>query len=216
MHLLVVAALSLSGPRLPVARRQLMLAVASVTSLPHPRPAVAAAAVVGDKLKNLEPAKIAEIVRSDLVDRQFLATAAFTREIYDEAALFTDEIDTYTLPKFIKGTSALFVADKSCVKVTLDLLLHLSTPRFRPWLTRPTVLPSAQLVGDVEATAASVSFRFDEDLCFNIPFQPVVTVTGRCVLTRDPQTGLIIAYREYWDKTPTEVVLTAFKTKPQR
>ena len=26
--------------------------------------------------------------------RQFLATADFTREIYDEAALFTDEIDT--------------------------------------------------------------------------------------------------------------------------
>ena len=33
--------------------------------------------------------------------------------------------------------------------------------------------------------AQQVEFRFDEDLCFNIPFQPVVSVTGRCVLKRD-------------------------------
>lgn len=59
-----------------------------------------------------------------------------------------------------------------------------------------------------------MKFRFDEDLCFNIPFKPVVTVTGRCELTRDPQSGLITQYREYWDKSPTEVVLTAFQKKP--
>jgi hypothetical protein len=38
----------------------------------------------------------------------------------------------------------------------------------------------------------------------------VVTVTGRCVLTRDPASGLIVQYREYWDKTPSEVIKTAF------
>jgi hypothetical protein len=156
---------------------------ASLIAAPH-----SASAEVGEKLRNLSPDKIGAIVKADLVERQFLATAAFTREIYDEAALFTDEIDTYTLPKFIKGTSALFVADKSKVF----------------------------LVGDVEATEAKVAFRFDEDLCFNIPFQPVVTVTGRCELTRDPASGLITQYREYWDKTPGEVVLTAFQKKPVR
>ena len=45
----------------------------------------------------------------------------FTREIYDEAALFTDEIDTYTLPSFIKGTSALFVPERSVVKLVGDV-----------------------------------------------------------------------------------------------
>ena len=144
-----------------------------------------AAADAETKLRNLAPDKMAAIVRSDLVDRQFLATADFTRAIYDEAALFTDEIDTYTLPKFVKGTSALFVPEKSVVK----------------------------LVGEVEATESKVSFRFDEDLCFRIPFQPIVTVTGRCELTRDAQTGLITQYREFWDKTPREVILETTRFK---
>ena len=219
LPMLAVAALSLSSPRLfDVGRRQVVLAAASVTSLPRPPAASAAVAAasadLGDKLLNLPPARIAEIVRADLVERQFLATAAFTREIYDESALFTDEIDTYTLPKFIKGTSALFVADKSFVKVRLPIVLE--RPSTVLGSRALTSLPSAQLVGDVEATAAKVSFRFDEDLCFNIPFQPIVTVTGRCELTRDPQTGLITQYREFWDKSPTEVVLTAFQKRPQR
>ena len=63
----------------------------------------------------VEPAHVQ--VTADLVERQFLATADFTREVYDEAALFTDEIDTYTLPKFIKGTSALFVKERSVVRL---------------------------------------------------------------------------------------------------
>ena len=62
----------------------------------------------------------------------------------------------------------------------------------------------------MQADAQQVEFRFDEDLCFNIPFKPVVSVTGRCVLTRDPQSGLIVQYREYWDKSPADVVKTAF------
>ena len=194
------AALSPSVDRPPLAARstrRLAVAGALAATVAAPlldtmgalQPAAALAAdAMGEKLRNLSPEKIGEIVRADLVERQFLATAKFTREIYDESALFTDEIDTYTLPSFIKGTSALFVADRSVVK----------------------------LVGDVEASTAKVVFRFDEDLCFNIPFKPVVTVTGRCELTRDPQSGLITQYREYWDKSPTEVVLTAFQKKPAR
>ena len=197
LHMLV-AALSLSVDRPPLAARSTRrLAVTSALAAtvaaplldPLLQPAAAlAAAAIGEKLRNLSPEKIGEIVKADLVERQFLATAKFTREIYDESALFTDEIDTYTLPAFIKGTSALFVADRSVVK----------------------------LVGDVEASTTKVVFRFDEDLCFNIPFKPVVTVTGRCELTRDLQSGLITQYREYWDKSPTEVVLTAFQKKPAR
>ena len=98
-----------------------------------------------------------------------------------QAATFTDEIDSYTLDKFVKGTSKLFVADRSKVD-----------------LTSPVV-----------ATDAAVEFTFREDLCFNIPFKPVVSLSGRVVLTRDPSTGLFTSYREYWDQTPNEVVRTA-------
>ena len=37
--------------------------------------------------------------------RRFLATANFDRTLYDESCTFQDEIDTYELDKFIKGTS---------------------------------------------------------------------------------------------------------------
>ena len=70
-------------------RRQFLQGFGAAVLAGSARPAVAA-----DKLRNLPADKLAAIVRSDLVDRQFLATADFTREIYDEAALFTDEIDT--------------------------------------------------------------------------------------------------------------------------
>lgn len=104
--MLLLAALTLSfSPPSPLARtgetsqlraghgrRQFLLGAGAAALLQGAaRPAVAA-----DKLRNLPADKLAAIVRSDLVDRQFLATADFTREIYDEGALFTDEIDTCT------------------------------------------------------------------------------------------------------------------------
>ena len=98
-----------------VGRRQVLLGGAAAALL-RPARSVAGEAVA-EKLRNLPAAKLAEIVTADLVERQFLATADFTREVYDEAALFTDEIDTYTLPKFIKGTSALFVKERSVVRL---------------------------------------------------------------------------------------------------
>lgn len=55
-----------------------------------------------DKLVNLDNAEIANIVRRDLVDGQFLTNGRLTRAIYDEGATFTDEIDTYTLDKVSK------------------------------------------------------------------------------------------------------------------
>ena len=77
---LAVLALS-TGPS--VSRRA---AVFGATLLPSVaiRSAAIEAPVVGEKLRNLSPEKLAEIVKSDLVDRQFLATADFTREVYDE------------------------------------------------------------------------------------------------------------------------------------
>ena len=81
-----------------------------------------------------------QIILSDVVDKSFLVSADITRSVYDESATFTDEMDVYTMEKWIKGTKSLFIPSGSCVS----------------------------LVGDVEVTQAEVSFRFDEDLMFNM------------------------------------------------
>ena len=92
----------------------------------------AAAADGGEKLRGISDDKIAEMVKRDLVDGQFLTNGRLTRTIYSEAATFTDEIDTYTLDKWMSGTQKLFVGSKSHV----------------------------DLVGDVVATKDAVTFRF--------------------------------------------------------
>ena len=117
MFALSAAVFALAPPTpTQVGRRQVLLGGAAAALL-RPARSVAGEVVAAEKLRNLPAAKLAEIVTADLVERQFLATADFTREVYDEAALFTDEIDTYTLPKFIKGTSALFVKERSVVRL---------------------------------------------------------------------------------------------------
>ncbi|CAE7027016.1 unnamed protein product [Symbiodinium natans] len=135
------------------------------------------------KRRNLDAAEVAKIVRDDLVNRQFLATADFSPEIYDESCTFTDEIDTYQKDKFIKGTKALFVGSESNV----------------------------QLVGDVDVLdgGKKIQFRFQETLAFNFPIvHPKVTLSGTCTLTRG-EDGLIVAYREKWDQSVPEVLLSS-------
>ena len=85
------------------------------------------------------------------------------------------------MDKWIKGTQSLFIASGSRLS----------------------------LVGDIDVTDKEVTLRFDEDLMFNIPFKPVCSLTGKLVLTRDPSTGLITSYREYWDQSVNEVLKTA-------
>ncbi len=65
------------------------------------------------------------------------------------------------------------------------------------------------MVGSVDANEKEVVFRFDEDLMFNIPFKPVVKLTGKVVLARDESTGLITSYREYWDQDVKTVLKSA-------
>ena len=143
---------------------------------------VRSASALEAKRRNVSPKELAEIVTADVVERQFLATADFTRSLYDESATFTDEIDSYTLDKFITGTSKLFVKDKSNVR--------LSSP--------------------VTADEKRVEFSFEETLCFNLPFvKPLVSLSGRVVLERDPESGLFTSYREYWDQKPADVIRSA-------
>lgn len=134
-----------------------------------------------DKQTNISNDELKQIILTDILERSFLVSADITRSVYDESATFTDEIDVYTMDKWIKGTKALFIPSGSSVK----------------------------LVGDVDVTKSEVSFRFDEDLMFNIPFKPVCSLTGKVVLTRDENTGLIKSYHEYWDQSVNEVLKTA-------
>lgn len=157
-------------------RRSFLSATASTASLLPLR----VYAVASDKQTNISNDELKKIILSDL-DKSFLVTADITRSVYDESATFTDEIDVYTMDKWIKGTKALFIPSGSRLK----------------------------LVGDVDVTQSEVSFRFDEDLMFNIPFKPVCSLTGKLVLTRDENTGLITSYREYWDQSVSEVLKTA-------
>ena len=102
-----------------------------------------------EKQRRLPAAKLAELVRADIEQNQFLVTGKLTRSLYDESCTFKDEIDTYTLDKWIKGTGALFVASLSHV----------------------------DLVGDVVADEKEVSFRFTETLAFNLPLvKPKVAI----------------------------------------
>lgn len=135
------------------------------------------------KQYNLAEEDLLKIITEDVTKRQFLATAQLTRSIYDEKATFTDEIDTYTLDKWVKGTQKLFVGDKSRV----------------------------DLVGDVKFTSPdTIEFRFDEDLMFNlIVAKPTVSLTGKLVLKRDLDTGLIVSYQEFWDQDVSSVLKTA-------
>uniref|UniRef100_A0A7S3LYQ8 Uncharacterized protein n=1 Tax=Spumella elongata TaxID=89044 RepID=A0A7S3LYQ8_9STRA len=144
--------------------------------------AAGAAAPDLPKRRNLPVSEVAKIVREDVVQRQFLATADFSPEIYDDNCIFTDEIDSYTYEKFVKGTKGLFVASESNVK----------------------------LVGDVEVLegGSKLQFRFDEVLAVNLPIvHPKWTLSGTCTLTRGAD-GLIVAYKEKWDQSVPEVILS--------
>jgi len=169
-----------SSSLLQNSRRSFLSATAASSLLPL-RSTADTSSVQTDKQLNLSDEELKKIVLSDIVDKSFLVSADITRSIYDESATFTDEIDVYTMDKWVKGTKALFIASGSRVS----------------------------LVGDVDVSASEVAFRFDEDLMFNIPFKPVCSLTGKVVLTRDEKTGLITSYREYWDQSVNDVLKTA-------
>jgi len=136
----------------------------------------------GDKkMTGLSNEELAKKVTFDVKDRQFMVTGDLTRSLYDESCTFTDEIDTYTLDKWIDGTSKLFRNDYS--KMELD--------------------------GPVAVTESEVKFRFKEQLMFNIPLLlPKVPLTGELTLKRGSN-GLFTRYKEKWDQPVWQVLLSA-------
>lgn len=128
----------------------------------------------------LSDEELKQVVKEDILKRQFLVTGNLTPDIYKPTATFTDEIDTYKMDQWMKGTQKLFVGEKSDVR----------------------------LVGDVNVSPEKVEFRFDEDLMFRIPLRPTVSLTGKVILTRD-DSGYITSYREFWDQDVVSVLKTA-------
>lgn len=159
-----------------------VLTVTTVASQLPPLAVAATAVPIQPKRTNISDDELKKIITSDMVERSFLVSADLTRDIYDERSVFTDEIDSYPIEKWITGTKRLFVPSGSRVS----------------------------LVGDVDVTRERVEFRFDEDLMFNIPLlRPVVSLTGKVLLDRDLETGLITSYREFWDQDVNSVLKTA-------
>lgn len=163
-------------------------AATAAATTPFGASAAAAAAEDNDayartktKRTNLSNEELKDIVTADMKERSFLVSADITRDVYDEGSVFTDEIDSYPMDKWIKGTKKLFVREGSTVN----------------------------LDGDVSVFPDRVEFRFVEDLMFRIPLRPVVSLSGRVLLTRDADTGLITSYREYWDQDVATVLKTA-------
>jgi hypothetical protein len=120
---------------------------------------------------NLSDAELKQVITDDILKRKFLATGNLTPSIYKPTATFTDEIDTYKMDQWIKGTQRLFVGEQSTVT----------------------------LLGDVLVSPSKVEFRVAEELVFRIPFRPRMSLSTTVVLTRD-DTGYITAYRELWDQ----------------
>ncbi len=169
-------------PSQSTSRSQFFKSVATIAAGATTAIAAPEKSTANDKLYNLSPSEIGAIVEEDLVKNAFLTNGKLTRAIYDEKATFTDEIDTYTLDKWIKGTARLFVGPPGS-RVSLD--------------------------GPIQASEKEVVFRFEEDLMFNIPFKPVVNLSGKVVLERDEKSGLITSYREFWDQDVNTVLKSA-------
>ena len=120
-----------------------------------------------------------------MVERQFLATGAdLSRkiydedEIYDEDALFTDPLSTPSRCQSPSRAPKLFFKEKSDVRLVGAVTvcaLHVPCPYC---IDAPCMYPHVHVVMchvcamrvHMQADAQQVEFRFDEDLCFNIPF----------------------------------------------
>lgn len=138
-------------------------------------------AASNEKLYNLSNEELAEIIKRDCRERQFLCTADMTRAIYDDAATFKDGSDidgSYPIDAWIRGCKLLFDASESQCRI---------------------------LEHSLSVTNQQVRFRFAETLTFKTVLRPRVYLTGTVVMKRDPQTGLIVSYEEKWDQDMNEI-----------
>ena len=138
------------------------------------------------KLLNLSHTELADIIASDVQERQCLYTAQYTPAIYDDDCQFKDgsNLDgTYPAEAWQRGCQFLFDSAASHCQLVPHTL---------------------------RVTDRTVKFRFAETLTFNMPpiggRQPRVSITGTVVLQRHPVTGLIVSYEECWDQDVAEIL----------
>ena len=147
----------------------------------HAAPAGDAVPAASEKDVGLNDEELRKKLEYDVTTNQFMVTGALTRSLYDESCTFTDEIDTYTLDKWIQGTGLLFKNDYS----------------------------KMELASPITITKDEASFAFKEQLMFNIPIlKPKVPLTGKLVLKRGGN-GLFTSYKESWDQGVAQVLLSA-------
>ena len=147
----------------------------------HAAPAGDAVPAASEKDVGLSDEELRKKLEYDVTTNQFMVTGALTRSLYDESCTFTDEIDTYTLDKWIQGTGLLFKNDYS----------------------------KMELASPITITKDEASFAFKEQLMFNIPIlKPKVPLTGKLVLKRGGN-GLFTSYKESWDQGVAQVLLSA-------
>jgi len=159
------------------------LSIGTQVSVLSSSPAVAAVVQEksGDKAVGISDEELRKRLEYDVVSNQFMVTGTLTRSLYDEKCTFTDEIDTYTMDKYIQGTGLLFKNDYS--KLELD--------------------------GPITISKTQATFHFKEQLMFNIPvLKPKVPLTGKLVLTRG-EDGLFTSYKESWDQSVASVLMSA-------
>jgi hypothetical protein len=140
-----------------------------------------AAALHSTKLYNLPNEELADVIKRDCRERQFLFTADMTRAVYDDAVVFKDGSDidgSYPLDAWVRGCKLLFDARQSHCKIMEHTL---------------------------SVTNQQVRFRFAETLTFKAMLQPRVYLTGTVVMKRDPLSGLIVSYEEKWDQDMNEI-----------
>jgi hypothetical protein len=164
-------------------------AAGSVMAVPLalPRPARAVEGPAPAKLSTLPDDEVLERIVKDVTVNQFLVSGRISRDLYDEDAVFQDNIDTYKMDQWMVGTARLFLPDRSRVVLTEP----------------PRIVPGTR----------DVRFRFADYLTFNVPLLlPVAYLTGTVTLERrnGDDDGLITAYREVWDQD-VATVLTSLR-----
>lgn len=138
-----------------------------------------------EKLYHLSRDSMREMLLQDVHQRNSLVTADFTRSMYEDTCRFQDGsgLDgAYPMKPWILGCKLLFKGSKSQTTICEESLV---------------------------VTSDQISFRFESDLEFRGPFSPQVALTGQIMMTRNPLTGLISSYREFWDKDVFEIVKEA-------
>merc|ERR1712087_533737 len=101
-----------------------MLGGASMLLESAPALALLSRESVEEKQRGLSAERLADIVRQDLTARQFLVTGDITRTVYSEDCTFQDEIDTYTISKWIKGTKVGLIHTCCCTQAIARISLH--------------------------------------------------------------------------------------------